>query len=91
MPHKILLTQIAASVILVLMKIKLQSFRVVGAVFRVADEMRRLPSYVCNPAEIVALNYKHGSKSKISCGCFGVTASASYKKHDWLKPRTTKN
>ena len=31
------------------MKIKLQAFRVGGAIFRIADEMRRLPAYFDNP------------------------------------------
>ena len=52
MPQKTPLTLIAALIILILMKIKLQAFRVVGAFFRVADEMRRLPAYFDKPVEL---------------------------------------
>ena len=49
MSHKTHLTLIAALIILILMKTKLQAFRVANAIFRVADEMRRLPAYFDNP------------------------------------------
>ena len=52
MPHKTRLTLIAASIILILMKIKLKAFRVAGAIFRVADEMRQLTAYFDNAAQV---------------------------------------
>ena len=53
MPHKTRLALIAASIVLILMKIKLQAVRVAGAFFRVTNEMRRLPAYFDNPGSVV--------------------------------------
>ena len=56
MPHKTHLTPIAASIILILMKIKLQAFRVAGAFFRVVDEMRWLLAYFDNSGHVELMN-----------------------------------
>ena len=64
MPHKTRPTLIAASIILILMKIKLQAFRVAGAFFRVANEMRRLLAYFGNPDEITHKIVQFSKKTK---------------------------
>ena len=56
MPHKTRLTLIAASIILIIVKIKLQAFRVGGTIFRIADEMHQLLAYFDNPAMVFSLS-----------------------------------
>ena len=59
MPHKTRLTLIAASFILTLITINLQAFSLAGAIFGVADEMRRLPAYFDNPDNFSFRNSLH--------------------------------